>query len=45
MINTIMASVAFNMTERIRQIRNAIYFVVGLLTGYRLVKHITLLIY
>ena len=42
MINTIMAAVAFNMMKRLRQIRDAIYFVLDLLTGYRPVKYIQL---
>jgi IS5 family transposase len=45
MINTIMAAVAFNMMKRLRQIRNAIYFVLDLLTGYKPAKNITVLIY
>lgn len=32
MINTIMAAVAFNMMKRLRQIRDAIYFALDLLT-------------
>jgi len=39
MINTIMAAVAFNMMKRLRQIRDAIYFVLDLLTGSWPVKH------
>jgi IS5 family transposase len=45
MINTIMAAVAFNMMKRLRQIRDAIYFVLDLLTGYRPTKYATVLIY
>jgi IS5 family transposase len=45
MINTIMAAVAFNMMKRLRQIRNAIYFVLDLLTGNWSVKYATVLIY
>ena len=41
MINTIMAAVAFNMMKRLRQIRNAIYFVLDLLTGNWSVKYAT----
>jgi hypothetical protein len=41
MINTIMAAVAFNMMKRLRQIRDAIYFVLDLSTGNWSVKYIT----
>jgi IS5 family transposase len=41
MINTIMAAVAFNMMKRLRQIREAIYFVLDLLTGNWSVKYAT----
>ncbi len=41
MINTIMAAVAFNMMKRLRQIRDAIYFVLDLLTGNWSVKYAT----
>ncbi len=41
MINTIMAAVAFNMMKRLRQIRDAIYFVLDLLTGSWPVKYAT----
>jgi IS5 family transposase len=41
MINTIMAAVAFNMMKRLRQIRDAIYFVLDLLIGNRSVKYVT----
>jgi IS5 family transposase len=41
MINTIMAAVAFNMMKRLRQIRDAIYFVLDLLTGNWSVKYVT----
>ncbi len=41
MINTIMAAVAFNMMKRLRQIRDAIYFVLDLLTGNWSVKNAT----
>ncbi len=34
MISTFMAAVAFNMMKRLRQIREAIYFVLDLLTDY-----------
>jgi len=39
MINIIMAAVAFNMMKRQRQIRDAIYFVLNLLTGNWSVKY------
>ena len=45
MINTIMAAVAFNMMKRLRQIRDAIYFVLDLLTGNWSVKYATVLVY
>jgi len=45
MINTIMAAVAFNMMKRLRQIRNAIYFVLDLLTGNWSVKDATVFVY
>ena len=45
MINTIMAAVAFNMMKRLRQIRNAIYFVLDLLAGNWSVKYATVLVY
>jgi IS5 family transposase len=45
MINTIMAAVAFNMMKRLRQVRDAIYFVLDLLTGNWPVKYATILIY
>ena len=45
MINTIMAAVAFNMMKRLRQIRDAIYFVLDLLTGNLPGKYATILIY
>jgi IS5 family transposase len=45
MINTIMAAVAFNMMKKIRQIRNAIYFVLNLLTGNWQMKYATLPVY
>jgi transposase, IS5 family len=45
MINTIMAAVAFNMMKRLRQIRDAIYFVLDLLTGNLPRKYATILIY
>jgi hypothetical protein len=41
MINTIMAAVAFNMMKRLRQIRDAIYFVLDLLSGYWPMKYST----
>jgi IS5 family transposase len=41
MINTIMAAVAFNMMKRLRQVRDAIYFVLDLLTGYWPIKYAT----
>ncbi len=41
MINTIMAAVAFNMMKRLRQIRDAIYFVLDLLTGNWSIKYTT----
>jgi IS5 family transposase len=41
MINTIMAAVAFNMMKRLRQIRDAIFFVLHLLTGYWPIKYAT----
>jgi IS5 family transposase len=41
MINTIMAAVAFNMIKRLRQIRNAIYFVLDFLTDYWPMKYST----
>jgi len=41
MINTIMAAVAFNMMKRLRQIRDAIYFVPDLLTGSWSIKYAT----
>jgi IS5 family transposase len=41
MINTIMAAVAFNMIKRLRQIRDAIYFVLNFLTGNWSVKYAT----
>jgi len=41
MINTIMAATAFNMMKRLRQIRDAIYFVLDLLTGYWPIKYAT----
>jgi hypothetical protein len=39
------AAVAFNTMKRLRQIRDAIYFVTGLPTGNRQVKNVTMLIY
>jgi len=45
MINTIMAAVAFNMMKRLRQIRDAIYFVLDLLTCNWSVKYATVLVY
>ena len=45
MINTIMAAVAFNMMKKLRQIRDAIHFVLDLLTGNWPVKYATILIY
>ena len=45
MLNTIMAAVAFNMMKRLRQIREAIYFVLDLLTGNWSGKYATILIY
>jgi hypothetical protein len=45
MINTIMAAVAFNMMKRLSQIRDAIYFVLDLLTESWSVKFATVLIY
>ncbi len=45
MINTIMTAASFKMMKKLRQIWDAIYFALNLLTGYRLVKYTTLLIY
>jgi len=45
MINTIMAATAFNMMKRLRQIRDVIYFVLDLLTGYWPIKYATVQIY
>ena len=42
MINTIMAAASFNMMKKLRQIRDAIYFVLDWLTRYWPVKYITL---
>ena len=41
MINTIMAAVAFNMMKELRQIPDAIYFGLNLLTGSWSVKYAT----
>ena len=41
MINTIMAAVAFNMMKRLKQIRDAIYLLLDLLTGKWSVKNAT----
>jgi hypothetical protein len=45
MINTIMAAASFNMMKKLRQIRDAIYFVLDCLTQYWPVKYITVTIY
>ena len=45
MINTIMAAVAFNMMKKLRQIRGFYLFCPDLLTGYKPVNFITVLIY
>ena len=45
MINTIMAAASFNMMKKLRQIRDAIYFVLDQLTRYWSAKYITLTIY
>ncbi|MBE0668616.1 MAG: IS5 family transposase, partial [Bacteroidales bacterium] len=45
MINTIMAAASFNMMKKLRQIRNAIYFVLDQLARYWSVKYMTLKIY
>ena len=42
MINTIMAAASFNMMKKLRQIRNAIYFVLDQLARYGSVKYITI---
>ncbi len=44
MINTIMSVVAFKMMKRLRQIRDAIYFVLDLLKGNRSGKYTIVLI-
>jgi hypothetical protein len=45
MINSIMAAVAFNIIKKLRQIRDAIYFVLDLLTDNWPVKYATVMIY
>jgi len=45
MINTIMAAASFNMMKKLRQIRDAIYFVLDQLARYWSAKYITLTIY
>jgi len=42
---TIMTALAFNMMKRLRQKRDAIYFDLDLLTGYKPEKYLTVVIY